>query len=236
MSARPGKNTVRSEGSRVRQFGACSHGRRTGRNLLVGKSRCFNFLRGRRGRLYRGSIGASRYRMSSVSKVEPGERSNRKSAKYQGVTMGRTVIKATPTAAKATSVSRTFQFIGTSAICTILSPTRMTFSRAARHMRVWTYRHRLAAASPKNRAPQADERSAPSRERFGRRAMPVQAALVSITLLSAGDAILIWRGFIFSGSSRARSTCRRPFSRVAPLTSTKSASWKTRSNARAAMP
>ena len=33
-----------------------------GRNLLAGKSRRFNFLRGRWGSLYRGSIGASRYR------------------------------------------------------------------------------------------------------------------------------------------------------------------------------
>ena len=46
----------------------------------------------------------------------------------------------------------------------------------------------------------------------------------------------IWRGFLASGISRTRSTCRRPFSRAAPLTWTCSASWKTRSKVRAAMP
>ena len=44
------------------------------------------------------------------------------------------------------------------------------------------------------------------------------------------------RGFFASGISRTRSTCRRPCSSLAPLTWTKSASWNTRSNARAAMP
>ncbi len=46
----------------------------------------------------------------------------------------------------------------------------------------------------------------------------------------------IERGFFASGISRTRSTCRRPFSRLAPLTWTKSASWNTRSKVRAAMP
>ena len=46
----------------------------------------------------------------------------------------------------------------------------------------------------------------------------------------------IERGFLASGISRTRSTCRRPFSRLAPLTWTKSASWNTRSKVRAAMP
>ncbi len=58
--------------------------------------------------------------------------------------------------------------------------------------------------------------------------------LPSITLPFAE--IGMERGFLASGISRTRSTCRRPFSRAAPLTWTKSASWKTRSNARAAMP
>ena len=39
-----------------------------------------------------------------------------------------------------------------------------------------------------------------------------------------------------SGISRTRSTCSRPFSSEAPFTWTKSASWNTRSNVRAAMP
>jgi|GEM_PF-5520413 len=46
----------------------------------------------------------------------------------------------------------------------------------------------------------------------------------------------IERGFFASGISRTRSTCRRPFSMLAPLTRTKSASWNTRSKVRAAMP
>ncbi len=46
----------------------------------------------------------------------------------------------------------------------------------------------------------------------------------------------IERGFLASGISRTRSTCRRPFSRLAPFTWTKSASWNTRSKVRAAMP
>ena len=46
----------------------------------------------------------------------------------------------------------------------------------------------------------------------------------------------IVRGFFASGISRTKSTCRKPFSSLAPLTWTKSASWNTRSNARAAMP
>jgi hypothetical protein len=46
----------------------------------------------------------------------------------------------------------------------------------------------------------------------------------------------IWRGFLASGISRTRSTCSRPFCSEAPFTWTKSASWNTRSNARAAMP
>jgi hypothetical protein len=46
----------------------------------------------------------------------------------------------------------------------------------------------------------------------------------------------IARAFIASGSSRTRSTCSRPFSRLASLTSTYSASWKARSKLRAAIP
>ena len=44
------------------------------------------------------------------------------------------------------------------------------------------------------------------------------------------------RGFLASGISRTRSTWSRPFSSEAFFTSTKSASWNTRSKARAAMP
>ena len=51
-----------------------------------------------------------------------------------------------------------------------------------------------------------------------------------------GLVIGIVRGFIASGISRTRSTWRSPFSRLAPLTSTWSASWKLRSKVRAAMP
>jgi hypothetical protein len=46
----------------------------------------------------------------------------------------------------------------------------------------------------------------------------------------------IARAFIASGSSRTRLTCSRPFSRLASLTSTYSASWKVRSKLRAAIP
>ena len=46
----------------------------------------------------------------------------------------------------------------------------------------------------------------------------------------------IERGFFASGISRTKSTCKRPFSRLAPFTRTKSASWNTRSKVRAAMP
>jgi len=49
-------------------------------------------------------------------------------------------------------------------------------------------------------------------------------------------AIGIARGFIASGISRTRSMCKSPFSRLAPLTCTWSASWKLRSKFRAAMP
>src|SRR4029077_8272496 len=66
---------------------------------------------------------------------------------------------------------------------------------------------------------------------------PQAASLVgwtSRTLLEL--AIGIARGFIASGTSRTRSMCRSPFSRLAPLTCTWSASWKLRSKFRAAMP
>ncbi len=43
-------------------------------------------------------------------------------------------------------------------------------------------------------------------------------------------------GFIASGISRTSSTCSRPFSIVAQVTRTWSASWKRRSKLRAAMP
>ena len=48
--------------------------------------------------------------------------------------------------------------------------------------------------------------------------------------------IAILRGFIASGISRTRSIWSRPLSRLAPVTSTWSASWKRRSKAREAMP
>ncbi len=63
------------------------------------------------------------------------------------------------------------------------------------------------------------------------------ATLVSTTCgLALPLPIGIWRGFFASGISRTRSTCSNPFSRLALLTMTWSASWKTRSKARAAMP
>ena len=62
-----------------------------------------------------------------------------------------------------------------------------------------------------------------------------QAALASICFAFAPP-IEILRGFIASGISRTSSMWSRPFSRLAPVTSTWSASWKRRSKARAAMP
>ncbi len=48
-----------------------------------------------------------------------------------------------------------------------------------------------------------------------------QAAFASTCLVELLPVPMrIWRGFIASGTSRTRSTCRRPFSRLAPLTST----------------
>src|SRR6266568_4018883 len=50
---------------------------------------------------------------------------------------------------------------------------------------------------------------------------PQAATLVGLTSRSLLElAIGIARGFIASGISRTRSTCRSPFSRLAPLTST----------------
>src|SRR5258708_39514630 len=69
------------------------------------------------------------------------------------------------------------------------------------------------------------------------RSEPQAAILVGLTSRSLLElAIGIARGFIASGISRTRSTCRSPFSRLAPLTLTQSASWKLRSKVRAAMP
>lgn len=64
-----------------------------------------------------------------------------------------------------------------------------------------------------------------------------QAAFWSMTLaFESATPILICRGFIASGTSRTRSTCRSPFSRLAPATLMCSASSKRRSKARPAMP
>ena len=60
------------------------------------------------------------------------------------------------------------------------------------------------------------------------------AALPSRTTF--GGRYRIARGFIASGTTRKRSTCRSPFSRLAPWIWTWSASWKLRSKLRSAMP
>ncbi len=60
-------------------------------------------------------------------------------------------------------------------------------------------------------------------------------ALPSITFTSA-PLIGMRRGFCSSGTIRSRSTWSKPFSSLAPRTSTFSASWKRRSNALPAIP
>src|SRR6266446_7508535 len=69
------------------------------------------------------------------------------------------------------------------------------------------------------------------------RSEPQAATFVGSTTRSLLElAIGIARGFIASGISRTRSTLRSPFSRLAHLTWTWSASWKIRSKVRSAMP
>jgi|GEM_PF-3937108 len=61
----------------------------------------------------------------------------------------------------------------------------------------------------------------------------------AVVVSSSCDALplmAICRGFMISGISRTRSMFSRPFSRVAPVTLTWSASWKTRSKLRPAIP
>ena len=53
--------------------------------------------------------------------------------------------------------------------------------------------------------------------------------------LGAGLIAMV-RGFWASGTSRTRSMCSNPFSLIAPVTTTWSASWNRRSKARAAIP
>src|SRR5208282_2359538 len=62
----------------------------------------------------------------------------------------------------------------------------------------------------------------------------ILAALPSRAFLAVVMGIA--RGFIASGTTRKRSTCKSPFSRLAPLIWTWSASWKLRSKFRSAMP
>jgi hypothetical protein len=77
---------------------------------------------------------------------------------------------------------------------------------AARMMR------RSSSRPVKTKAPRKPERSQNSSE-------PQAATLVGLTSRRLLElAIGIARGFIASGISRTRSTCRSPFSRLAPLT------------------
>src|ERR1700761_2409226 len=62
------------------------------------------------------------------------------------------------------------------------------------------------------------------------------AAFAPSMVVRAGALIAMRRGFFSSGTIRSRSTCSRPFSRRAALTSTCSASWKLRSKLLPAMP
>jgi hypothetical protein len=70
-------------------------------------------------------------------------------------------------------------------------------------------------------------------------ALPKVTGQAAIAIGFASRSLLelaIARGFMASGTSRRRPTFRSPFSRVAVLTPTWSASWKLRTNVRAAMP
>ncbi len=93
----------------------------------------------------------------------------------------------------------------------------------------------LVAARRRRLQIKAPRKTGALRQRFIER-IAYAAFWFSIGLPLVLPAIGIERGFFASGISRTRSTCRRPFSRLAPLTWTKSASWNTRSKVRAAMP
>ena len=95
---------------------------------------------------------------------------------------------------------------------------------------------RKAAASHPPCTPATPEKGVPVRgapRNFNRQNShaAILAALPSRTTFLA-VVMGIARGFIASGTTRKRSTCRNPFSRLAPLVWTWSASWKLRSKFR----
>ena len=111
------------------------------------------------------------------------------------------------------------------------------------------------AAAPATPAPATDKRRKESQRRSGQPAgmsrkrkgrpsgrpleLPMDrayAALATGASIVLPEPIGIVRGFCASGTSRTRSMWSNPFSQVAPVATTWSASWKRRSNARAAIP
>ena len=91
--------------------------------------------------------------------------------------------------------------------------------------------HPIRPATPNESAPTTGALPNFNRQTLTRRSWPPcpQGAFLAVVMGIA-------RGFIASGTTRKRSTCRSPFSRLAPLIWTWSASWKLRSKFRSAMP
>ncbi len=92
--------------------------------------------------------------------------------------------------------------------------TKTAFANLCRHQTGWRTSKLSLMLGTQAKAPRK-----PGRFRKFNRSEPQAATLVGLTFRTLPElAIGIARGFIASGISRTRSTCRSPFSRLAPLT------------------
>ena len=92
--------------------------------------------------------------------------------------------------------------------------TKTAFANLCRHQAGWRTSKLSLMLGTQAKAPRK-----PGRFRKFNRSEPQAATLVGLTSRTLPElAIGIARGFIASGISRTRSTCRSPFSRLAPLT------------------